>query len=1363
MDSSKDDDSTDSSDIDNSELLNASIFSSYSKYDDGISDNNDANRPNKGFRALNWNINGAITRKNELAYFINTKNYDIITLQETRLTSKTHWNLDFPGYKKYVLPAENREGQLSTRGLITFVKEELASEKVTHPDYRDIFENLIVNIRTPGGTHEIQNIYWSPSRCAKNFPNLTKANKSANSISICGDLNAKHQQWLAPNEPNTHGKVLARMLNNSPLVLMNNPKIPTTKYGSILDMCIVSSNISAVTNVEVLDTMSDAHYPLEIEINIKRFIDKESFIPRFKFESADWKTFMNKLEENFLNSDLIDQISPEKLDEAAMKMAEIYYETAFQTIPQTKYHHRPWQSWYWTPEVARATRKANYWRRAHKKKLIIPNLKIHKEKAIREESEIITNAKHNAWTKICNDIILTNNDRKAWQRIKSLRRTGLPSIKLKQINPQDKAEELAKAFAQRTSSTNLTRRIQNTMALLEPGRLAMINAAINTPDPEYDIDITDFEINKAYTKGKDSAPGSDKITYKMVKNSGPVAKSIARKIYNISWNTSRLAESWKTAAQVPIPKPQNRNEFRPISLLSVFDKNIERIAHSRMMSKTVDKMHPNLYGFVKDRGTQDGLMTLSHKASSHIFSKNSANLNNRGTKCVAIFVDLEKAFEMANKNVILSTLVTLGVKGKLLAWIQNYLSDRKGYVTIDGSKSDTHDFENGTPQGSIISPALFNVLIHALLSYKWPKNVEVYSYADDLVILVRARNYQKVTQQALDVLSKACEELGLKINSKKTKIMYFFRVNKTEKQTHRYYVGINEDAAIIEIVEEFKYLGVLYTSTLNMAKHIDYTVSKAYRKINLLKALACKEYGCDTNTLVKYVTACIRPVLEYGILTLNSASISKKASQKIESVLPKALKIALGVPASTRNHAVLLEAGVLPVEARTKQASMTALAKIVRGHSKHPLTDEIDKSVERINMYWYVHEKFKIDKINEGKRNPIPENRQAWLQNTIIQLMNQNRVVKSLLNSVNTQVNYKVPVGAPYRHNTDLRIAPLAESKKILTEEKKIAARNTYISMINELSNNVYLTIYTDASVDPNTNKATYACAVFKEGLYESELSVSGRISNFAGSMTAELHAIKRAILLIYQHRANFNGRKFLIVTDSMSGLQALPNTADPDNRACILKIHKILDTLDSTFQIQGTIMWCPSHIGIPGNEKADELAGAAMTENLPISPTPAATSVIKSKIKAAVLDAWKSKAIISDFYMRVNPKRSSFRMPKAPRKIQCSISRLRFNAEKFCAYRCQKLCFYCEAPFSTGHYFIDCPVTRKPLESLLSLLKEEEHDLNEDRQAAIILSRIAQGQHELLIEVIRKHAPYSYCEAHNNPPKFQHITFMPP
>ena len=84
---------------------------------------------------------------------------------------------------------------------------------------------------------------------------------------------------------------------------------------------------------------------------------------------------------------------------------------------------------------------------------------------------------------------------------------------------------------------------------------------------------------------------------------------------------------------------------------------------------------------------------------------------------------------------------------------------------MEGHRSNTHSFDNGTPQGSILSPVLFNILMHALLSYKWPSNVEVYSYADDLVIITKDREAINKIKEALHVLSVACEELGLNTQS----------------------------------------------------------------------------------------------------------------------------------------------------------------------------------------------------------------------------------------------------------------------------------------------------------------------------------------------------------------------------------------------------------------------------------------------------------------------------------------------------------------------------------------------------------------------------------------------------------------------
>ena len=369
-----------------------------------------------------------------------------------------------------------------------------------------------------------------------------------------------------------------------------------------------------------------------------------------------------------------------------------------------------------------------------------------------------------------------------------------------------------------------------------------------------------------------------------------------------------------------------------------------------------------------------------------------------------------------------------------------------------------------------------------------------------------------------------------------------------------------------------------------------------------------------------------------------------------------------------------------------------------------------------------------------------------------------------LIESPNPKITYETPVGAPYRHSTTFDILPLTTKKALMSEEEKANACQIYTNRIANMTEQSYITIYTDASVNPETHKATYACAAFTEGELNTEFSRVGRISDLAGSMTTELYAIKEAVDIIFDRRYEFiRGDTFCIITDSMSGLQALKNTFNPDNAHCVLGIHQKLDTLARAHRINGTITWCPSHIGIPGNELADEMAGEAMNVPLDITETPAAKSVIKSKIRAAMHKHWHKACILGDFYSAVNPTKAKFEIPAVSRVLQNQIIKLRHNAYHKCVYSCGNKCTYCDGRMSTGHYMISCPVTAKRLNKYRDLLTQDEHGLNEDLQAASILNKISKTDHELLRAVLCAYPPSGYCEEHTGSSKFYHQEFMPP
>ena len=155
------------------------------------------------------------------------------------------------------------------------------------------------------------------------------------------------------------------------------------------------------------------------------------------------------------------------------------------------------------------------------------------------------------------------------------------------------------------------------------------------------------------------------------------------------------------------------------------------------------------------------------------------------------------------------------------------------------------------------------------------------------------------------------------------------------------------------------------------------------------------------------------------------------------------------------------------------------------------------------------------------------------------------------------------------------------------------------------------------------------------------------------------------------------------------------------------------------------------------------------MALDLEPTPIPAARSNIKSKVKAAIKAKWLKTCTLGDFYSTVNPDKKAFKPPTVDRRHQTQISKLRHNSLKLCPHRCQNLCAYCSAPFSTGHYLISCPVTRPKADDLRSLLTPEEHAWSEDQQAARILCKLAKTPHHQLLELLKKKPPDKYCPTH--------------
>ncbi|KAK8390570.1 hypothetical protein O3P69_010334 [Scylla paramamosain] len=172
----------------------------------------------------------------------------------------------------------------------------------------------------------------------------------------------------------------------------------------------------------------------------------------------------------------------------------------------------------------------------------------------------------------------------------------------------------------------------------------------------------------------------------------------------------------------------------------------------------VGPSQPHVFGYTRGVSTADSILALL------------TQIDHR--PAVIVFIDLEKAFELISPHAILDALVRKGVRGRLLAWLRDYLQRRRARVRFQGLRSTFKELENGTPQGGILIPLLFNLLMEQLVALPFHAGTVLLSYADDLALVVTGRgNKLRRTQQALDLISGKCQDLGLKISAEKSRAM----------------------------------------------------------------------------------------------------------------------------------------------------------------------------------------------------------------------------------------------------------------------------------------------------------------------------------------------------------------------------------------------------------------------------------------------------------------------------------------------------------------------------------------------------------------------------------------------------------------
>lgn len=243
------------------------------------------------------------------------------------------------------------------------------------------------------------------------------------------------------------------------------------------------------------------------------------------------------------------------------------------------------------------------------------------------------------------------------------------------------------------------------------------------------------ELMRAIGRGRNTIPGRDGLGYEVLRQLDDAVLDELLAFINTVWKEG-ISDEWRHAVLVPILKPgkeANRpDSYRPIALTAVICKVIERTVTDHLVHCLVQRGYfaPHQTGFRLGRGTMDAVLGLDRDIKRALVNKEAV---------VAVFLDIERAYDMLWKEGLIIKLYDAGIQGRMLNWIREFLAGRIIQVKVGGLLSDIVDVDNGTPQGSIISPVLFNVMVNDMFD-DVGEGFGRSLFADDRAVWKRGRN-----------------------------------------------------------------------------------------------------------------------------------------------------------------------------------------------------------------------------------------------------------------------------------------------------------------------------------------------------------------------------------------------------------------------------------------------------------------------------------------------------------------------------------------------------------------------------------------------------------------------------------------------
>ena len=705
---------------------------------------------------------------------------------------------------------------------------------------------------------------------------------------------------------------------------------------------------------------------------------------------------------------------------------------------------------------------------------------------------------------------------------------------------KDISKKLGETFSKYSSSNNYTPTFQRYKNTAEKSKL---NFNSNNQE-NYNSPFSIEELKTSLSKAHNTACGPDGIHYQLLKSLPDPCLDVLLSLMNDIWLSGNVPSVWKQATVVPIPKPgkdhSDPSNYRPIALTSCVCKTMERMVNDRL----VWYLESNGLLTNIQCGFRQGRSTLDHLVRFESYIRNAFAKNEH---VVSVFFDLEKAYDTW-KYGIMKDLFDMGIKGRLPLFLSDFLTDRNFHVRVNSTCSENFEQEMGVPQGSILSVTLFSLKINSLAKVL-RDNIDGSLYVDDFLICYGAKNMNNIERQlqlCLNRIDKWANENGFKFSTTKTVGMHFCRKRKLHPHPDLY---LNKNK--IKIVDETRFLGVLFDSKLTFLPHIKMLKAKCLKALDVLKVVSSTDWGADKTILLNLYRSLVRSKLDYGSIIYGSAK--KSCLQILDAVHHQGLRMCLGAFRTSPVESLYAEANEPSLKHRRIKLGLQYATKL-RAFTDNPAYDCVFNP-----PYSALYDK------HPNKTPPFG-----------IRIKNHLTAIKVDEESI---LPVTVPKAPPWELSKVKVIMDLRKHKKSETNHDVILQEFAEIKF--EYAD--FSTIYTDGSKDD-----TRVAAAAVLGTESATCSLPSDASIF----TAEAKAIILALKFVQRS----DKLKFLICSDSLSCLLAIQNSKLKNGL-----IHRIIYLVDSLLAHGKEIvfLWVPSHVGIHGNTIVDRVAKGALDNDV--------------------------------------------------------------------------------------------------------------------------------------------------------------------